>query len=635
MKGTWIVYQNHIALKCNDEVLHPSASELFEIISKKKESIVPDIEYESVLESFPDTHFSKVGSDVTCLLYSKDNLIFLELFCNRKGKKVYIDLIEGTIVDQCISDSEWFYVTGCIEALEEIFYKVNIKNTGVITVSQYIELLRNTDDFGRNCLINNVESSAIDKKIDGDANIPYGLNAKLYKYQKIGYNWMRYMLNENSGCILGDEMGLGKTLQIITLMLYYKHEKKTPILVIAPVSLLQNWQRECERFAPSIKTLIHHGSRRSGRYKTLEENDVVIISYNTAVSDSSILKMINWQLVVLDEAQNIKNPGSDRTKFVKMIPRNASIAVTGTPFENHVSDIWSLADFVIPGLLGTQTEYNNYISDDIEGADKVQPLLTPIMIRRMVSDVATDLPEKIVIPQAIEMSEIESLKYEELRKDASGAGLSGGIGIAILQKMRMFCTHPYLCCDYQTFNPIKESLKYQRLCEILDEIFELDEKVIIFTSYQEMFNIFEKDLSVRYNIPIFTINGKTKVENRQTIVDRFNECEGTALIILNPRAAGVGLNITSANHVIHYNLEWNPALEDQASARSYRRGQQKTVFVYRLYYINTVEQVVNERLERKREIAKTAIVGTDGSIENRNDILNALNISPIKETETC
>lgn len=631
MIGTWVKEKNHIAIKCNNEILHPSAAEMFEIVAGNKENIIPEIECKDIRECFPKLRLSQIGSDIVCELTNHSDDIWLSLYCIRKGKKIEVDVIDGHIVDQCITDDEWFYVTGCTLFLIELFEKLNIKSTGKITISQYIEIIRNRQDLGDNCLLNSVETSLLDKPVDSNGEIPHTLKAKLYNYQKTGYFWMKYMLEENSGCILGDEMGLGKTMQIITLMLAHKECGRLPILVIAPVSLLQNWKSECARFAPSLKTLIHHGPKRTGRYKTLIDYDVVIISYNTAVSDSSVLKMVDWELVVLDEAQNIKNPSSDRTRFVKMIPRRESIAVTGTPFENHVTDIWSLVDFTMPGLFGTQSEYARYITDDIEGADKIEPLLSPIMIRRMVADVASDLPEKIVIPQPIEMSESEAISYEDMRNKAVAESKNGNVGIGTLQKLRMFCTHPYLCNDENGHEPYKESVKYQRMCEILEEIISSNEKVILFTSYQKMFEIIENDIGNRYGIPILKINGTTDAELRQPIVDQFNKYDGSALLVLNPRAAGVGLNITSANHVIHYNLEWNPALEDQASARAFRRGQTKTVFVYRLFYIDTVEQVVNERIERKREIAKTAVIGTDGTNKNREDIIEALRLSPMRE----
>lgn len=632
MKGIWMTVGNHIALKCGGEILHPNAEEIYEALSDEQNSFVAGINCIPVTRAFSDVHFSKIGTDVKCILENNDSQeIILKLSCFRKEKEIEVDIIEGQIIDQCLIKDEWFYVTGNTTELEEIFEKAGITKAGKITVSQYIKIVRSEHSLIKGTLINWVEISALDKPVDTSEELPYGLQAKLYLYQRTGYFWMKYMMVENGGCILGDEMGLGKTLQVITLMLHYKHKRKTPMLVVAPVSLLQNWKRECEKFAPGIKTLIHHGIKRTGRFKEFEEYDLVIISYNTAVSDTSILCMIDWTLVVLDEAQNIKNPDSNRTRFVKKIPRQSCIAVTGTPFENHVTDIWSLVDFVNPGLLGTQSEYSSYISDDVEGADKVEPLLSPLMIRRMVKNVAKDLPEKIIISQPLEMSEMEAAKYENYRETAQVESDSGKLNLGILQKLRMFCTHPLICEDSCNEDPAGTSIKYQRMCEIIEEICSLKEKVILFTSYQKMFDILDRDIPERFDIPVLKINGATPVEKRQEVVDAFNNMKNSALLVLNPRAAGTGLNITSANHVIHYNLEWNPALEDQASARAYRRGQQKIVFIYRLFYVDTVEQIVNERIERKREMADVAVIGTDGNMQNKEDIIAALNVSPVKE----
>lgn len=633
MIGKWTISDNHIALIYDNQLFHPSAKEIYAVLEDERESFVSDIPCKNIKEAFANVHFSKIGSPIKCQMDTRNEEIEMSLYVMRKGKKITVDVLGGEIVDQCAFGDDWFYVSGSVQELANIFQRVGIKGCGKLTSSQYVEIIRNQDSFETGTLINNVRTSLLNKPTGLEGDIPVKLNAKLYSYQKTGYYWMKYMLEENKGCILGDEMGLGKTLQIITLMLEFKQKRNVPILVVAPVSLLQNWKRECEKFAPDLKCCVHHGIHRTGRYKEFEDYDVVIISYSIAINDASILCMVDWKLVVLDEAQNIKNPSSERTKFVKKIPRRSSIAVTGTPFENHVSDIWSLADFVIPGLFGSQAEYNRIISDDIEGADKVEPMLSPIMIRRMVKDVATDLPEKVIIPQPLAMSSVEGQKYEEFRSEAQKSTENGNLNLGVLQKLRMFCTHPMICDDAGIGDYYGASVKYQRLCEIIEEICAREEKVIMFTSYQKMFDILEEDIPKRYNIPVWKINGNTEVEDRQNIVDAFNGFSGSALLVLNPRAAGTGLNITSANHVIHYNLEWNPALEDQASARAYRRGQQKTVFVYRLYYEDTVEQIVNERIERKREMASAAVVGTDGKTENREDIIAALSLSPMKEAK--
>lgn len=477
----------------------------------------------------------------------------------------------------------------------------------------------------------------IENKVDKDSfvrltgkmnAVPAGIKAELYEYQKQGYSWIYNMVLAEQGCILGDEMGLGKTLQIITVLEQLKYFGKQLFLVIAPVSLLENWKRECNKFAPDLDVYIHHGAKRTGRASVLKVHDVIVISYNTAVSDLSMLKLIKWKCVILDEAQNIKNPFSERAKAVKSLGRRTSIAVTGTPFENHVIDIWSLVDFVSPGLLGDLATFKENVSDDVLGAEKIEPVLSPIMIRRLVRDVANDLPEKIIIPQPLELSDNEKREYQYLREEANKSVQNGtAISLGLLQKLRIFCTHPSICAEKVIEDPYSSSVKYQRFCEIIEEIINRNEKFIVFTSYKKMFDLFALDIPQRFGIKMDSINGETPVEKRQSIVDWFNNYEGSAMLALNPRAAGTGLNITGANHVIHFNLEWNPALEDQASARAYRRGQKKNVFIYRLFYVDTVEQVVNERIERKREIASTAVVGTDGSLD-KQDIMKALEISP-------
>ena len=633
MKGAWKIESNHIVFQTENELLHPNAEELFAVVNSLPSNFSEEYECEDIHSAFPDVRFSTIGSDIRVDLFSDDRGdIFLELYCYRRNKRVSVDIIQGVIVDQCCTNSEWFYVTGEVPQIEKLFAKCQIKEKGKISLSQYIKLLRDADSLIASTLQNNVSFDSLNKSIDMSGDLPHGLNATLYKYQKKGFFWMMYMLNESGGCILGDEMGLGKTLQVIAVILEYKHQCKTPVLVIAPVSLLQNWKRECEKFAPELRVAIHHGPSRTGRYKELQKNDVVIMSYSAVVTDNSLLTMIHWKLVVLDEAQNIKNPHSDRTIFVKKIPRETCIAVTGTPFENHVTDIWSLMDFVLPESLGSELEYKEYISDDICGADKVEPLLSPIMLRRRVCNVATDLPEKVIIPQPLGMSEIEAIKYEDYRKEIWEQSATGGLELATLQKLRMFCTHPAICREDFKGDIYRSSIKYQRMCEIVNEIVQLKEKVILFTSYQKMFEILEKDIPARFGIPVKKINGSTSVEKRQIIIDEFTEYEGSALLILNPRAAGTGLNITAANHVIHYNLEWNPALEDQASARAYRRGQTKNVFIYRLFYENTIEQIVNERIEKKREMSDVAVVGTEGE-QNKKDLIAALVISPTRKGE--
>lgn len=634
MSKKWIVKNNCLAISIDDkQIYYPIAQDVYSYIyndSSLRSADCPN-DCPALPESMPSLQFSKVGAPINVkikfdLKTSRIELIITAIHLNEVHNVFFQD---GKIVDQYIHGNTWVFLTGNISELEKLLQNAGIMNSGLISMKQYLSVIQiqRTNDIN---LINDEASEQLQNKTANiDTKLPKGLHATLYPYQITGYEWMRFMVQEGCGCILGDEMGLGKTLQVITLITARSEMGTTPSLIIAPVSLLENWKREFRKFAPAVNVYIHHGSNRTGRYKDLEIYDVVIISYNTAVSDQSLLRMIQWDIVALDEAQNIKNPDADRTHSAKNIKRNIGIAITGTPFENHMSDIWSIVDYVAPGFLGSLSDFNQYFSDDVTGGIRVEPIISPIMIRRRVTDVAQDLPERIVIPQVLSMSEEESFAYEEERQQAL-SGMNGKRAtLALLQKLRMFCTHPYLLSmDSRTDEPTIASSKYKRLCELLEEIVSYDQKTILFTSYTDMFTILADDIPQRFNMPVWCINGATPVEERQKIVDVFSDFSSAALLVLNPRAAGTGLNITAANHVIHYNLEWNPALEDQASARAYRRGQTKTVFVYRLYYADTVEQIVNERIERKRDISDAAIVGTVGDEQNTKDIINALMLSP-------
>jgi SNF2 family DNA or RNA helicase len=397
--------------------------------------------------------------------------------------------------------------------------------------------------------------------------------------------------------------------------------------VIAPATLLENWRRELERFAPSLRVLLHQGRDRTGFPKKLQEYQVVIASYDTAIRDISILEMVKWNILVLDEAQAIKTPGAQRTVTLKKLPRRVAVAVSGTPVENRLRDLWSLMDFAVPGLLGQLKQFESHYLNDEEHATELEPLVSPLILRRIVADVAKDLPERIDIPQAVQLSDESARRYEEIRQEViSEYGKLGSL--VALTKLRMFCTHPFLI-THESGDPLPHSSKYARLLEILDEVFSCDEKILIFTSYTQMADILASDLHARYRVPFTIIDGRTPVTDRQPFVDRFGQTMTSAGLILNPRAAGTGLNIVAANHVVHFNLEWNPALEDQATARSFRRGQTRPVTVHRLYHPNTVEEIIEERTARKRAIASKAIVGTTGTENDIADILRSLEMSPV------
>lgn len=626
----WVVSANTLCISNNGNIYYPLAKDLYPLLTKEIDKIhFKDIEIGDPKEFFPSLKPSSIGAVLKVSIESKDGSICLHAYSQKNGTNIPIAIHEGKIIDHFIFEDKWFYISNDTSEIEDALQEACISSAGEISIAQYLklknfEIIRKTSLFEgavdttlmQKCPIDNVDMSALP------------LRATLYNYQKTGFLWIQSILNNVNGCILGDEMGLGKTLQIITYAVSIQQKGPCSILVVAPISLLANWEKECRKFAPSLNVLIHHGSQRASNFKDFDPYDIVVTSYSVVINDLCMMNMKKWDLVVLDEAQNIKNPTSARTIACKSLNRENSIAVSGTPFENHVTDVWSIVDFIKPGLLGSVDLFNEVFSDDIDGGQKLKPILSPLMIRRLVEEVADELPPRIDIDQPLQMSSKECEEYVQYIEEIKRSSQTDKISIGMFQKLRMYCTHPIIAGADGAEDPYSKSVKYQRLCEILEGVFKHEEKAIVFTSYLKMFEIFKEDLRSRYGVKIWTINGETDINDRQAIVDAFNQYSSSAVLILNPRAAGTGLNITGANHVIHYNLEWNPALEDQSSARAYRKGQSKTVFVYRLYYKDTIEQIMQQRIMRKREIAKETVVGVTGEALDEDDLLSVLTMIP-------
>lgn len=462
------------------------------------------------------------------------------------------------------------------------------------------------------------------------AENPKKINAQLYPYQRSGWQWLSFIVREQLGGLLADEMGLGKTLQVISALRDPGGEADIGgALVIAPGSLLENWIREIKKFCPDFKTYKHQGVMRTGSPSDLKGVDIVVTSYDTVIRDLSLLKMIGWNAVILDEAQNIRNPEAMRTKAVKQIGRKVSLAVTGTPVENRLRDLWSIMDFVLPGYLGDQKSFEARYVDDINSASVLEPLVSPLMLRRRVTDVAKDLPKRIEIPEFLEMSEAEACAYDTMRKETFEE-YGKAATLVSLGKLRQFCAHPAIV-EHSSCGVDVSFSKFERLKELMEEVFSRQEKALIFTSFTKIADLIVEMAANKFDVMAETLDGRLAIDERQKLLDRFSTHEGSAVLVLNPRAGGSGLNITAANHVIHYNPEWNPALEDQASARAYRRGQQRPVTVRRLIYTGTVEEVISERLMRKRNIAEAAIIGVGGHQEDYLDILTALERTPFTD----
>ena len=530
--------------------------------------------------------------------------------------------------DYVIINNTWFplpYNTAAEYA--NLLRNAGISDPSSVNFGQYLEIQKHAASFlVEDRAAEQLAAGTLSAKIPSQQ--PHGLAATPYPYQQVGLQWLAFMARHGLGSLLADEMGLGKTLQVIALFLAEVEANRRPNLVVCPATLLENWRRELARFAPSLTTLVHAGPRRTGSVEDLRTPDVTVASYETMVGDISLFRALNWNVVALDEAQNIKNPDARRTRRAKEIPKRVGIAVTGTPVENRLKDLWSLCDFVLPGHLGILSEFEKRFPDTDPGATELEPLASGIMLRRRVRDVAADLPPRIDVPVALVMDARSAAAYEEIREEAA-ANAPDAPGLAALVHLRMFCAHPWTVGKLREVSSAVDcSPKLERSFEILDEIFDSKSKAIIFTSFNETADLLEREIARRFSVPTWKINGSVPVADRQPTVDQFAQVSGGAALVLNPKAAGVGLNITAANHVIHYNLEWNPAVEDQASARAYRRGQTRPVTVHRLFYADTVEEVINDRMTRKRALAEHAVVGTEGKADDLADILNALKRSP-------
>ena len=474
------------------------------------------------------------------------------------------------------------------------------------------------------------------EKLSGRFEIPE-LKATLFPYQAKGVWWMHQTIESTGGLILADEMGLGKTLQIIATLLLNPPRKNRPALVICPTSLITNWSREIEKFGPSLSVLVHRGPDRTGVYRGLQRANVVITTYETMVNDIAIFSAFEWSWVICDEAQAIKNPDANRRQKVASIPRTRSVAVTGTPVENTLLDLWSLVDFVLPGSLGNRNDFEAEYPDSISSGAALGRITDPIILRRRVADVANDLPERIDIDLPLEMEGALADHYRKVRAETLARYPVGGALVATLQ-LQLVCAHPWLrqlrTNDIEgEFAEVEPSHhlplmtpKMERVLSILDEAFVNGRKVIVFAMFNGLGDLIREAGQEMTKAFWGAINGSTPQSERQGIIDEFSSFGGPGCLILNPKAAGSGLNITAATIVIHYTPVWNPALEAQASARAHRKGQKLPVTIYRLFYENTVERVMLDRSAWKQELGNEI---APMAMRDRDDLDRALAIEPV------
>ena len=454
---------------------------------------------------------------------------------------------------------------------------------------------------------------------------PRNLKATLRPYQKEGFSWLVFLHQLNSGGVLADDMGLGKTLQAIALLLWVKSkEGPKPNLVVAPTSVVPNWEREIGKFAPSLKTVVWQGANRHAQRDELDGADVIITSYALLRRDEAILQELGLRYVILDEAQHIKNPMSHTAKAAKKLASERRLALTGTPIENRLSELWSIFDFVSPGLLGQLKTFEERISrpidrGDDEAAQKLRSTIRPFVLRRLKMDVAKDLPAKIeqemIVPLAEEQAKLYKQILKELRKSVLSEVEKKGIGkshiqiLAALTRLRQVACDPRLMKLPGTEFTHAESGKLGALREIVSEAVEGGHRVLVFSQFVEMLKHIRAALD-EDGVAYQYLDGSTK--NRMERVDEFNENESLPVFLISLKAGGTGLNLTGADTVVHFDPWWNPAVEDQATDRAHRIGQSKVVNVYRLIAKGTVEEKILELSAKKRALVSN-VLSTEGS----------------------
>ena len=463
-----------------------------------------------------------------------------------------------------------------------------------------------------------------------DYDAPRSLCGELYEHQSLGYSWMRHLHESGWGGLLADDMGLGKTIQIIAFMAHL-HDLRTlrPALIVAPVAVIENWQRELQRFAPGIGPAHEHrGSRREKRDpRNLARHRVVITSYATLRHDQLLLGRVDWSIVACDEAQNVKNPTAGVTSAIKGMKARFRLACTGTPVENGLSELWCIVDFAQPGRLGSRTEFRReferpLVAASEEGADaselvaRLRSRLNPHYIRRTKEEVL-DLPAKTERSYEVAMSPRQEALYDKVLLGVKGRTVHP---LAGLQQLIAICSHPavYDKTDFR-HDPerlLRDAPKLKRTLEIVEMIRQLREKVVIYTRLRAVQRILQVVLRDRFRFEPRVLNGLVTGYNRHRIVDAFNNRPGFDVMILSPEAAGIGLNITGATHVIHYTRLWNPAKENQATDRVHRIGQQRSVVVH--YPVvsgdgfKSVEQHLHDLLTEKQELARNVLAPRSG-----------------------
>uniref|UniRef100_UPI00034BD217 SNF2-related protein n=1 Tax=Nocardiopsis valliformis TaxID=239974 RepID=UPI00034BD217 len=488
---------------------------------------------------------------------------------------------------------------------------------------------------------------------------PEGMDAELRPYQRRGAGWLRYLDRLGLGAVLADDMGLGKTVQLLALLADERTEtpadqrRPAPTLLVCPTSVLGNWCREAQRFTPKLRVLLHHGPARprgEDLAREVPESDLVLTSYGVMARDAEALAEMSWARVVCDEAQNIKNSRTKQAVAVRTIPAASRVALTGTPVENHLGELWSILDFANPGLLGSREAFEKGVAARVHrdlGKDPGQSsgkgfgqavtalrrVTAPFVLRRLKTDtsIITDLPAKNEMRTWCTLTKEQASLYratvDEMtaRIDEATGMRRKSLVLATMTKLKQVCNHPaHLLGDGSRLNG--RSGKLARLEELLAEMAAEGDKALCFTQYTEFGHRLAPYLEGKLDMPVLWLHGGTSRKKREELVDRFQNSDQPALFLLSLKAAGTGLNLTAANQVVHFDRWWNPAVEDQATDRAFRIGQKRNVQVRKMVCVGTLEERVDEMIERKKSLAE-AVVGqgenalTDLSVDELREVI--------------
>ncbi|MDF2907870.1 MAG: helicase, superfamily [Herbinix sp.] len=586
---------------------------------------------------------SKVGLDA--IMDFTPTLLIGEEKLSEKELKQFLSMAEGLVQYK----GKWIEINkDKLSQALEAFHKVKDRlNDDEITLREALRMELQSDSLA-NVSIGDIETIVTNgqwlNQIRSTLNNPLtveqieevpSFHATLRRYQKSGYHWLYQMSKLGFGACLADDMGLGKTVQMIAFLEHYRTHFNGNVLLILPASLIGNWQKEIEKFAPEMTYQILHNSAGKTSEKLCLDDTVFlsVTTYGMAVRLEALQKK-QWDILILDEAQAIKNPGTKQTKQIKKLSANMRIAMTGTPIENRLIDLWSLFDFLNQGLLGSAKEFSDFtkgLTDNGTGYAKLRKMIQPFILRRLKTDksIITDLPDKLEINEYTALSTKQIALYQKLVRqieiklqDAEGIERKGLV-LSSIMKFKQICNHPDQYLGREEYIP-ESSGKFEQLRDICDTIYEKKEKVLIFTQFREMTEPLSDYLKQIFHKEGFVLHGGTPVKTRSQMVERFNSEEYIPYMVLSLKAGGVGLNLTAANHVIHFDRWWNPAVENQATDRAFRIGQTKNVMVHKFITKGTIEEKIDAMIMEKQKLAGD-ILSTNGeqwiTELNNNDLM--------------